>query len=175
MRAMLSGNVRANLWRLQGASIGTGTLIPRLAITWPHQVQIGNNCQLEPDIFFKFDGTWCQGPSIIIGDDVFIGRGCEFNIKKKITIGQGCAIASGCKFIDHDHGILRNFPVRIQPGIEKPIEIGFDCWIGVNAVILKGITIGNGAIIGAGGVLTKSVPPYEVWGGVPAKRIGIRK
>jgi acetyltransferase-like isoleucine patch superfamily enzyme len=61
-----------------------------------------------------------------------------------------------------------------QEGFEAPITIEDDVWIGVNAVILKGVTIGKGAIIGAGAVVTKFVPPYEIWGGIPAKKIGQR-
>ena len=60
---------------------------------------------MEDDIFFKFDGIWQPGPSIIVGDGVFIGRGCEFNIRQRIDIGNDSLIASGCKFIDRDHGI----------------------------------------------------------------------
>jgi len=163
------------LWfRAMGARIGKKTYLSKIKMTWPHQVQIGNNCILEPDIYFKFDGICCPGPSIIIGDDIFIGRGCEFNIKNHIKIGDNSLIASGTKFIDHDHGTLPKALIQMQPGIEKPIEIGSDCWIGVNAVILKGVTIGDGAVIGAGAVVAKSVPPNEIWAGVPAKKIGIR-
>ncbi|HEY5040991.1 MAG TPA: acyltransferase [Verrucomicrobiae bacterium] len=171
----ISAHVRTAWLRFCGAKIGKHTLVPKIFITWPHQVQIGNNCILEPDIFFKFDGIWCSGPSIIIGDDVFIGRGCEFNIKSQIKIGSNSLIASGAKFIDHDHGTLSKALVRIQPGVESAIEIGSDCWIGVNAVVLKGVNIGDGAVIGAGAVVSKSVPAYEIWAGVPARKIGHRK
>jgi acetyltransferase-like isoleucine patch superfamily enzyme len=173
--AILTGIVRINLLRFQGASIGSKNIVPRIKTTWPHQIQIGSQCQLEQDIFFKFDGIWCPGPSIIIGDGVFIGTGVEFNIKNRITVGDNSLIASGARFIDHDHGTLSKALMRKQQCVEKPIQIGSDCWIGVNAVILKGVNIGNGAVIGAGAVVTKSVPPYEIWGGVPAIKIGTRR
>ena len=83
-------------------------------------------------------------------------------------------IASGVRFIDHNHGIGAGSLIREQRGAEAAIEIGRDCWIGVNAVILKGVKINDGAIIGAGSVVTKSVPSLEIWAGVPAKRIGSR-
>ena len=80
------------------------TIIPKITVNWPHQLQIGERCILEEDLFFKFDGIWQKGPNIIIGNDVFIGKACEFNITKRIIIGNDTLIASGCKFIDHNHG-----------------------------------------------------------------------
>ena len=53
----------------------------------------------------------------------------------------------------------------------KPIHIGHHCWIGTGATVLQDVTIGDGAIVAAGAVVTKDIPPYEVWGGVPAKFI----
>ena len=53
----------------------------------------------------------------------------------------------------------------------KPIHVGHHCWIGTGAIVLQGVTIGDGAVVAAGAVVTKNIPPYEVWGGVPAKFI----
>ena len=61
-----------------------------------------------------------------------------------------------------------------QQGIEKAISIGNDVWLGCNVIVLKGVEIGDGAIIGAGAVVTKSILPNEIWAGVPAKKIGER-
>jgi acetyltransferase-like isoleucine patch superfamily enzyme len=155
--------------------IGKNTYLPKCFVTWPHKVSIGDNCHLEHHIYFKHDGIYSSGHSICIGNNVFIGAGCEFNIKEKITIGDNCLIASGCRFIDHDHGIEKNELMRVQNGVEKGINIGENVWIGANVVILKGVRIGNGAVIAAGAVCTKSVLPYEIWGGVPAKNINERK
>jgi acetyltransferase-like isoleucine patch superfamily enzyme len=161
--------------RFCGAQIGKNTVVPKISITWPHQVRIGCQCVLEPDIYFKFDGIWCPGPSIIIGDDVFIGRGCEFNIRKSIRLGNCCLIGSGAKFIDHDHGIRLGPMIRQQGGPEAPIAIGSDVWIGDNVVVLKGVTIGDGAVIGAGAIVTKDIAPLEIWAGIPARKIGARQ
>lgn len=161
-------------WLSQGAHFGTGTRIPTILVTWPHQICVGAGCKLEEDIFFKFDGVWSEGPSIIIGDNVFIGRGCEFNIRQRIEIGRDSLIASGCKFIDHDHGFALGKPMNAQPGLEAPIVLEEDVWLGVNVVVLKGVTIGKGAIVAAGAVVTKSVGTNEIWAGVPACKIGQR-
>ena len=66
-------------------------------------------------------------------------------------------------------------PRTTQIGKEMPIIIGRDVWIGCNVVVLKGSNIGNGAIVAAGSVVTKSISENEVWAGVPARKIGERK
>lgn len=161
-------------WSLQGAKFGFGTHVSRLQITWPHQVQTGANCHIESDVCFKFDGIWQLGPSIVIGDRVFVGRDCELNIRRRLQIGDDCLIASGCKFIDHDHGSQVGSPMNTQPGIDSPIVLENDVWLGVNVIVLKGVTIGQGAIVGAGAVVTKSIPTLEIWAGVPARKMGER-
>jgi acetyltransferase-like isoleucine patch superfamily enzyme len=157
-----------------GMKVGSETMLPKMTVTWPHQVKIGKACQLEEHIQFKFDGIWKPGPSISIGDKVFIGSNCEFNIRKGITIGDYSNIASSCHFIDHDHGKSNGSLIGSQIGIEKEIIVGKDVWLGCNVIILKGVEINDGVIIGAGSVVTKSIPTNEIWAGIPAKKIGER-
>jgi len=157
-----------------GMKIGEGTFLPRLYVTWPHQVIIGKNCNIEHNVYFHFDGIWQKGGSINIGNNVFIGANCEFNIREGIDIGNDTLIASGCRFVDHDHGLNANNLIRKQEGVDKAIRVGADVWFGCNVVVLKGVEIGNGAVIAAGAVVTKSIPQFEIWGGVPAKKIGNR-
>jgi acetyltransferase-like isoleucine patch superfamily enzyme len=175
-RAWFVAAPRTLFWRALGARVGSGTLLPRIHVTWPHQVAIGARCVIEHDVYFKYDGVWAPGPSIVISDDSFIGSGVEFNIRKRIEIGRHALIASGCRFIDHDHGFeSRDLPMSKQlTGAERPIAIEDDVWIGVNAVVLKGVTIGRGAIVAAGAVVTKPVGAHEIWAGVPARKIGER-
>jgi acetyltransferase-like isoleucine patch superfamily enzyme len=158
-----------------GGGVGRSTRIPRgTRCTWPHQLKFGNDCRLQEGVFFNYDSYWKPGPSIVIGDRVFIGRGCEFNISRSVAIGDDCLIASGVKIIDHDHGVARAELIAAQPCVESPVVIGRDVWIGVNAVILKGVVIGDGAVIGASSVVTKPIPAGEIWCGVPARKIGER-
>ena len=172
-REHLVARPRTLAWRAAGLRAGAGTLLPRIHVTWPHQVAFGARCVLEPGSTFKFDGIWRRGPAMRFGDDVFIGRDCEFNVRRRFEIGANGLIASGCRFVDHDHGFAdRSRPMNQQAdGAEVPIVIADDVWIGANVVVLKGVTIGRGAIIAAGSVLTRSVGEYEIWGGLPARKL----
>jgi acetyltransferase-like isoleucine patch superfamily enzyme len=155
--------------QLFGAKIGAGTSIPKCIVPWPHQLEIGSGCILEPDIYFKFDGYWQPGPSIRIGDRVFIGCGVEFNV-------DDSGIGSGCVLADHNHGTAGvGSRMRDQPAEIAPIHIGRDVIVGVNSVILKGIEIGDGAVVAAGSVVTRSIPTNEIWGGNPARKIRDRR
>lgn len=163
-------------WKLAGMQVGSNTNVPkRINVTWPHQVKLGNNCRLEHSIYFHYDGIYSPGPSICIGNNVFVGNNTEFNITDKISIGDNCLIAAGCKFIDHSHGYKYGEIIKKQKSSKEAIVIESDVWIGCNAVVLQGVKISNGAIVGSGAVVTKSIPEYEIWAGVPAKKIGVRK
>ena len=179
LRAMIStlvAQLRTAWWRLLGMKVGHETWLPKIYVTWPHQVSLGARCQLEPGIYFKFDGIYEPGPSLLIGDNVFIGAGCEFNFRRKIVIGAQSLVASGCRFIDHDHGSARrDVPMSMQPHVaDAPIILEEDVWLGANVIVLKGARIARGAIIAAGAVVTSDVATFEIWGGVPARKIGER-
>jgi acetyltransferase-like isoleucine patch superfamily enzyme len=125
-------------------------------------------------VYFHFDGTYREGPSIAIGDSCFVGTACEFNIRERITIASHCRIAAGCRFIDHDHNVSGTGPIR-WPDVAAEICVREYAWLGANAIVLKGVTIGRGAVVGAGAVVNRSIPDNEIWAGVPAKKIGIRR
>jgi acetyltransferase-like isoleucine patch superfamily enzyme len=176
LAAQTAACFRTGWWRLLGMKVGGRTLLPKIFVTWPHQVSLGTNCTLERAIYFKFDGIWRPGPSLVIGNHVFIGTGCEFNFRRKIEIGSHCLIGSGCRFIDHDHATARReVPMSRQTdGGEAPIVLEEDVWLGANVIVLKGVTIARGAIIAAGAVVTADIPAFEIWGGVPARKLGER-
>jgi acetyltransferase-like isoleucine patch superfamily enzyme len=97
----------------------------------------------------------------------FINEGVQITCASKITIGEGCVIARDVVIRDYDaHTIdLPNYEIA------KPIEIGKHVWIGNRAMILKGVKIGDGAVVAAGALVTKNVPGNCIVGGVPAKVI----
>jgi acetyltransferase-like isoleucine patch superfamily enzyme len=154
--------------------IGAEAKMSAIRVTWPHRIDLGEQVSLEHGVYFNVAGSHAAGVAISIGEGTFIGSGCEFNAINKISIGPNCLIASGSRFIDHNHGTDLGALMKLQKEISAPITIGADVWIGANCIVLKGVTIGDGAIVAAGSVVTKSVAPYTIAGGVPAKVIRSR-
>jgi acetyltransferase-like isoleucine patch superfamily enzyme len=76
--------------------------------------------------------------------------------------------------VDHNHGMELEELIRVQKGTSSPITIGKNVWIGAKCIILQGVNIGDGAIIGAGTVITKSVPEHTIVAGVPARVLRTR-
>lgn len=99
----------------------------------------------------------------------FIGRNCVITAKEKIVINENCLIAEMVVIRDQDHNILDTERSRHEDFNISPIEIKENVWIASKATILKGVTIGEYAVVAASAVVTKSIPSYEVWGGLPAK------
>lgn len=163
--------LRRAVWQIRGLQIGPGTHLPKCSVTWPHQVRIGANCILQPEIFFNVDHFWVPGPMIKLGDRVCIGRGVEFNCRESIRVEDDALIAAGCRLIDCDHGMAPGRLIRSQPILSAGIVVGKGAWLGAAVIVLKGVQIGEGAVIGAGSVVTKSVPAHEIWAGVPARFI----
>lgn len=110
-----------------------------------------------------------ESASCEIGDRVFLNHNCSITCVEKITIGNRCNIANNVVIVDHDHKLGEYGVVdRLE---SMPVHIGENVWIGANSVILKGVSIGSGAVIAAGAVVNCDIPAYEIWGGVPAKKI----
>jgi acetyltransferase-like isoleucine patch superfamily enzyme len=106
------------------------------------------------------------GKNIKVGKNVFINSGCRFQDQGGITIGDGVLVGHNVVLATLNHDIDPRKRSTLHPA---PISIGQDVWIGANATVVPGVTIGDGAIIAAGAVVTKDVPPNVIVGGVPAK------
>lgn len=99
--------------------------------------------------------------ALTLEDGVAVGWFAELDARGGISIGHDTNISSHVKLITGSHDI--DDPDYTADF--RPIKIGSHCWIGTGAMVLQGVTIGDGAIIAAGAVVTKDIPPYEVWGG----------
>lgn len=93
----------------------------------------------------------------------------------KITVDSNTLISPGCFITSSNHGFKKNELIWTQPAIESDVLIGSDVYIGAHSIILPGVKIGNGAVIGAGSVVTKDIPEYSIAAGVPAKVVSYRK
>lgn len=112
--------------------------------------------------------------TISIGENTTVGYHTFMFASEKIEIGNNCLIAPFVYLVDSDHSIDKSKRINQQPNQTAPITIEDDVWIGTGAKILKGVTIGRGAIIAAGAIVKDNVAPYSIMGGIPAKKISER-
>lgn len=109
------------------------------------------------------------GKNIRLGREVFINACCHFQDHGGVVLGDSCQIGHNVVFATLDHGIS---PEERKTTYPAPIVLGRNVWVGSNATILKGVTVGDDAIVAAGAVVTKDVAPGTIVGGVPARPIG---
>jgi acetyltransferase-like isoleucine patch superfamily enzyme len=111
-----------------------------------------------------------EGATLEIGDRTFINHGCSIAAKQLVRIGANCNIGSHVVIMDNDfHRIEPERRTESPPS--GPIIIEDNVWIGVRAIVLRGVTVGAGSVIAAGSVVSKDVPARTLVGGVPAKVI----
>lgn len=111
----------------------------------------------------------CQD-RLTVGKRGWINAGCYFDVSERITVGDDVAIGQQVLFLTTSHAV--GGPLRRAGAlINAPIRVGNGCWIGARSVILPGVTMGPGAIVAAGAVVTEDVAPNTLVGGVPARLI----
>lgn len=163
--------MRRILLRLKGVSFGSGlTLEGPVDIGAARSIHLGNRVRLGKHLYL---GVWSEG-ELIIGDDTYIGRNSIILAYQSVIIGSDCLIAPGCHITDVNHGTDPGELIRKQLLRSKPIRIGKDVWIGAGCSILPGVTIGDGAVVGARSVVTHDVPANAIVVGVPAKILRYR-
>lgn len=120
--------------------------------------------------------TVSNNASLNIGTGVFIGERANIRARASISIGNDCRIAQGVSIISGQYGYIKKDKLIKEQGFESnEIRIGSDVWLGTGSIVLMGITIGKGAIVGAGSVVTKDIPEYAIVVGNPAKLVKYRK
>jgi len=164
------------LFKSQCQKVGVGLWMEQLPyIVNSGVIVIGDNVQLSGKPCFAFSTQIFPSPSVMIGDNTFIGHQTAFMAAKGISVGNDCFIAGGVRFSDNDGHPLDHVDRKnhLPPKKEdvKEIHVGNDVWIGSNAVILKGVTVGDRAIVGANAIVTKDVPSDTIVAGNPAKII----
>jgi acetyltransferase-like isoleucine patch superfamily enzyme len=132
---------------------------------------IGNNVWISPF------GTYLNKKMIFVRDNVYIGKGAFLSAKHGLIVGNGVTIGPELMVMAGDHSfdiVGKRIHEMTSGGENRQIVIEDDVWVGARVTLLKGARICEGAIVGAGSVVTKEVPPYTIVAGNPAIRIGFR-
>jgi acetyltransferase-like isoleucine patch superfamily enzyme len=164
------------LFKSQCRYIGKGLWMEKLPyIVNSGVIDVDKNVRLSGKPTFAFSTRLHPAPSVSIGDNTFIGHDAGFSAGKSIVVGSNCFIAGGVQIMDND-GHPLNYADRakhLPPRMEdvKEVRIGDNVWIGGGALILKGVTIGDRAVVGARAVVTRDVPSDTVVAGNPARVI----
>lgn len=114
-------------------------------------IEIGDGFTARKNVVFRISNGHLQ-----IGKNVFMNDGCLITVRENVTVGDGTIIGQNVMIYDHDHayrteGMKKDF-------VTEAVNIGRDVWIGSGCIILKGVHIGDGAVIAAGSIVTKDIP-----------------
>jgi acetyltransferase-like isoleucine patch superfamily enzyme len=161
--------------RYPGVQISSGALITG----WREgTLQLASGAQIEHGTLLNLGDQHNGFGTLIIGERTWIGQYNNMRLAAGATIriGNGCLVSQFCTLVGANHSVSRKVRIAEAPCSVAPrdVSVGDDVWIGAGAVVLPGVVIGDGAIIGAGSVVTHSVREFEIWGGNPASKIGVR-
>ncbi len=175
-RRVFFSAVYAPWLRTRGVRVGRRCLFlgPLEIVGDPRRITIGDGCIINRGVCLW---THDYGPGhgrIEISAGVALGRRVTINSYCEITIGEGSGLGDGSYVQDNDHGTEPGMPFLKQPVHGLPIGIGADVWIGAHAIVLKGVTIGDHAVIGAGSVVVKPIPANVVAVGAPCRVVKAR-
>lgn len=177
------------LWRMVeiGAGIARAALFHRLAgvdrLPILHSgvkvrrsngtVEVGHLSEIHERVVLSAVGdSASQSARILIGDRTSIWYGTVISARHEISIGRECAISWNCTIIDNDmHEIIYPEGASNCRTGKEFVKIGDHVWIGASAIVLKGVTIGENSIVGAGAIVTQDVPPHTLVTGIPARPI----
>jgi acetyltransferase-like isoleucine patch superfamily enzyme len=162
-------------YRMLGVRLKGYVLMRQVEIPRNYQdIEIGSGAALDRGVVLLCTGPADGSIRLRIGPDTYINRHTMLDATVSLEIGAHCAIGPGCYLTDHDHGLDPSLPPLGQPMLSAPTHLGNEVWLGANVVVLKGVTIGDSAVVGAGSVVTKDIPAGAVAVGVPARVVRLR-
>lgn len=168
-------------WRVTGAvrtgrdvHVGSGSVIaagPQAVVTLGSGVWLGRDCEIS------------AGNRIEVGARTSLQHRTQLH--GDVVIGAGCVGAANLYVSSGEHGFrdTPHLPIRVQDfhrarrpadARNRPVVIGDDCWLGINVVVMPGITIGRGCVVGSNSVVTRDLPPYTIAAGTPARPLAQR-
>ena len=177
-------------------TLGYARLIVRwlwLKLRWRGRLRTDGLCFVCPGVKFEIGrdatvtlGRWswlghgckvrAHEGEVSIGAKSVLGQECTISAFQHVAIGRECIIADRVMMIDFDHGMVEvERPIREQGIYKRNVDIGHNVWIGYGACLLRGVRVGDNAVIGTSSVVTTSVPTNAVVGGIPAKLIRMRE
>jgi acetyltransferase-like isoleucine patch superfamily enzyme len=175
-------------------AVGSGTFIePGVRLLVPRRIHLGRRVMVGEGCFLDAntprgrielqDDVWLSRGSyivageaqVVVGPQTYVGHRCLIYGHAGVTVGRDVLLANDVQLICGNHTFSRrDVPIRAQPPQGAPIVVEDDVWLGASAIVLGGVTIGRGAVVGAGAVVTRSLPPYSIARGVPARVVGQR-
>ncbi|HSC02339.1 MAG TPA: acyltransferase [Solirubrobacteraceae bacterium] len=175
---------------------GYAVLIARwawLKLRWRGRLQTDGLCFVCPGVKFEIGrdacvklGRWswighrCKirvhEGEFSLGAKSVMGQECTVSAYQHVAIGRECIIADRVMMIDFDHGMVETErPIREQGIYKRDVDVGHNVWIGYGACVLRGVSVGENAVIGTSAVVTANVPANAVVAGIPARLIRMRK
>lgn len=157
----------------QLARLGRGVVIePGVLIFHPENVELGDGVYVGHDTILK---GYHRG-RMVIGAGTWVGQQCFFHSAGGLSIGRNVGVGPGVKIITSAHAEEGLAKPILHSRVEfSPVRIEDDADLGVGAIILPGVTVGRGAQVGAGSVVTRDVAPYAVVAGSPARLLRVRE
>jgi acetyltransferase-like isoleucine patch superfamily enzyme len=135
-------------------------------------IDIAERCKIDRDFTLWLSPDDGADAKFVMKKRSYIGRNTYIGVFQPISIGECSMIGAYSYIISANHNYEeRGTPIRDQGYTGKPIVIEDDVWLGTHVVVLPGVTIGKGAIVAAHSLVNRSIPAYEVWGGVPVRFI----
>jgi acetyltransferase-like isoleucine patch superfamily enzyme len=162
--------------RFPRVSFGSDTRIGRWVVLRPHLgpkrgfIRVGRGCEIQVGARLE---TW--GGSIQLSENTFVGPYVVIYGHGGVRVGRGCLISMHCRILSSNHTIPPvGIAIRSMPDVTQPTVIEDDVWLGAGATVLAGVRLHQGAIIGAGAVVTQDIPANAIAVGVPARVIRYR-
>ena len=162
------------MWRL------LSDLLLRLRMAGWNLVYRGYRQRYDIAPSFRFNGAGIQlygKGRITLGEHSYVGELCSLQAAsgEGVSVGNLCSISHNVRIYTSSAQPDADFRLGSPPTLSGSVRIGNGAWIGANTYIGPGVTIGDNAVVGANSVVTRSVPPSEIWGGVPARRIRVKR